>query len=187
VSEKNGSICYVTTIWFVFPASRFPLTSPNCHIHLAHCPPIVSAMPTTSTAPTASAVPLDVLKVSISDNYIHTYYARPVRWQQDCAGRQISRKEVLQSTQFFILLPTPSNLSTHHTSRTNHTDPSECTPISNTTIDTSQSTHTHATRYLQPSNTSDPDHVACSYAPTFLHGILHRAYTSDRRSRYRKR
>jgi len=93
VSEKNGSICYVTTIWFVFPASRFPLTSPNCHIHLAHCPPIVSAMPTTSTAPTASAVPLDVLKASISDDYIHTYYARPVRWQQDCAGRQISRKE----------------------------------------------------------------------------------------------
>jgi len=81
------------TIWFVFPASRFPLTLPNCHIHLAHCPPIVSAMPTTSTAPTASAVPLDVLKASICDDYIHTYYARPVRWQQDCAGRQISRKE----------------------------------------------------------------------------------------------
>jgi len=89
---------------------------------------------------------------------------------------------VLQSTQFFVLLPTPS---TRRTSRTNHTDPSEHTPISNTTIDTSQSTHTHATRYLQPGNTSDPDHVAYSYAPTFLHGTLHRACTNDHGSHSR--
>jgi len=35
---------------------------------------------------------LDASKASVSDDYIHTYYARPVGWQQDCAGRQISRK-----------------------------------------------------------------------------------------------
>jgi len=80
---------------------------------------------------------------------------------------------MLQSTQFFILLPPPSNLSTRRISRTNHTDPSERIPNSNTSIDTSQSTHTHATHHLQPSNTSDPDHVAHSYAPPFLHGTLH--------------
>jgi len=55
---------------------------------------------------------------------------------------------MLQSTQFFVLLPTPSNLSTHRTSRTNHTDPSERIPISNTSINASQSTHAHATHYL---------------------------------------
>jgi len=57
-------------------------------------------------------------------------------------------KELLQSTQFFILLPTPSTLRTHHTSHTNHTDPSEYIPTNSTTIDTSQSTHTHATHFL---------------------------------------
>jgi len=55
---------------------------------------------------------------------------------------------MLQSTQFFILLPTPSNLRTRRTSRTNHTDPSEYIPTNNTAIDTSQSTHAHATHYL---------------------------------------
>jgi len=45
---------------------------------------------------------------------------------------------VLQSTQFFVLLPTPSNLRTCRISRTNHTDPSEYIPTSNIAIDTSQ-------------------------------------------------
>jgi len=91
---------------------------------------------------------------------------------------------LLQSTQFFVLLPTPS---TRRTSHTNHTDPSEHTPTNNTAIDTSQSVHTHATHYLQPGNTSDPDHVAYSHAPPFLHRTLHRACTNDHRSRLRKR
>jgi hypothetical protein len=34
----------------------------------------------------------DASKASVSDYYIHTSEARPVRWQQDCAGRQISKK-----------------------------------------------------------------------------------------------
>ena len=45
---------------------------------------------------------------------------------------------VLQSTQFFVLLPTPSNLRTRRTSRTNHTDPSEYIPTNSTSINTSQ-------------------------------------------------
>jgi len=36
---------------------------------------------------------LDASKASVRDYYIHTYEARPVEWQQDCAGRQISRKD----------------------------------------------------------------------------------------------
>jgi hypothetical protein len=35
---------------------------------------------------------LDASKASVSDYYIHTYEARPVEWQQDCAGMQISTK-----------------------------------------------------------------------------------------------
>ena len=35
----------------------------------------------------------DASKASVSDYYIHTTYeARPVGWQQDYAGRRISRK-----------------------------------------------------------------------------------------------
>ena len=68
--------------------------------------------------------------------------------ENKCFYCEIKGHQVLQSTQFFVLLPTPSNLWTRRTSRTNHTDPSEYIPTNNTTIDTSQSMHTHATDYL---------------------------------------
>jgi len=71
---------------------------------------------------------------------------RTTRTSQDIGHYIIP--EVLQSTQFFVFTPTPSALRTHHTSRTNHTDPSECIPTNSTTIDTSQSTYTHATHFL---------------------------------------
>jgi len=63
-------------------------------------------------------------------------------------GADMNMRGVLQSTQFFVLLPTQSNLSTRCTSCTNYTDPSEYIPTSHTAIDTSQSTHTYATDYL---------------------------------------
>jgi len=109
------------------------------------------------------------------------------REMKSCGTDFLRRDLMLQSTQFFVLLPTPSNLRTRRTSRTNHTDPSEYIPTNSTTIDTSQSTHTYATHHLQPSDTSDPNHVAYSHAPTFLYGILHGTPTSDHESRYRER
>ena len=109
------------------------------------------------------------------------------RETKSCGTDFLRRDLMLKSTQFFVFIPTPSTLRTHHTSRTNHTDPSEYIPTNSTTIGTSQSTHTPATHFLQPSDTSHPDHVAYSHAPTFLHGILHRARTNDHRSRYRQR
>ena len=76
----------------------------------------------------------------------------PIDWEtSELRGPKVKIETllyVLQSTQFFVLPPTPSTLGTHHTSCTNHTDPSEYIPTNSTTIGTSQSTHTHATHFL---------------------------------------
>jgi len=96
-------------------------------------------------------------------------------------------RKLLQSTQFFVFIPPPNAYSTSRTSSTNHTGTPDSIPNGITPVDASQSTHTSATNHVHSGDTSNPDHMAYSYAPPFVHGILHRAYCTSYRSRYKQR